>query len=94
MPETQAFIRKTSFTQRLRCGDVIKCIVIETRNDRYNWRAYPYTNMSDPSANIEDRVETYTNELMENKNGIEIIQKIDFQEMKLNSTKKIKIWIK
>ena len=88
-------MRKTSSTDHLKEGDIIRCVVLEVQtSQRYCWRAYPYTPICDPTSNVDDKIVNFTNELLENKNGIEILKEIDFGNTKLDSSKTTFVWIR
>ncbi|CAG2107689.1 unnamed protein product [Medioppia subpectinata] len=89
-----AVIRKTDETQHLRVGDIEKMIVIETRNDVFNWRAIIYSKFYDPEDGKRDQIDVYTDDLMANKNSIEITDGINFKEMRVGTEKKIFVYIK
>ncbi|XP_054154212.1 putative helicase MOV-10 [Oppia nitens] len=91
-----AFIRKTKDTEHLRVGDVVKVLTIETRSNSFNWRAILYTQVYDTiiTGLSMDQIDSYTNELMMNKNMVEVLAKISFGEMIVNNNKKILIYIR
>jgi hypothetical protein len=78
-----------SIPSDINVGDVLKCIVIENKNQGMQWRAYPYTEACIPVPNTENSVEIFTNKLMANKCGIEIIEQINFGKVYINQTKTI-----
>lgn len=73
---------------------MLKCIVIETQNQGLHWRAYPYIEALNPDLESKDSIEMYTNEMTENKSGIEIQKDINFGTMNVDTKKSIFVWIK
>ncbi len=87
-------MRKTPELHNLRVGDVIKVLVIESRNSSLNWRAIKYTEDKNQKTEEKDETEEFTNKLLEDKNQVYVCDKINFGQIKIDLKKTLLVWIK
>jgi hypothetical protein len=87
-------LRKTPELHNLRVGDVIKVLVIESRNSSLNWRAIKYTEDKNQKTEEKDETEEFTNKLLEDKNQVYVCDKINFGQIKIDLKKTLLVWIK